>query len=139
VSVAAISAPPSRVCTSAIQPASLVRSLTWTAVRVCNLHDSYTRVHNGAHDRTTLSVLEGIIYFQEYRDLDFVAGIVFFTALLVIFFGVYLLSSGGDGSGSNKAYAPVPTDADGGEENWDPSDPTTPRSAGHALSHAIDL
>ena len=70
-------------------------------------------------------MLEGIIYFQEYRDLDFIAGIVFFAALLVIFFGVYLLSSGNSGS---KSYAPVPSN-DGSEESWDPADPTTPRCA----------
>jgi hypothetical protein len=73
--------------------------------------------------RTTLSVIEGIIYFQEYRELDLTAGIVFFAALLVIFFGVFLLSSGG--GGSSKSYAPVPSS----EENWDPTDPTTPRCA----------
>jgi hypothetical protein len=71
-------------------------------------------------------VIEGIIYFQEYRELDMTAGIVFFAALLVIFFGVYLLSSGGDSS--SKSYAPVPS-SDGSEENWDPTDPTTPRCA----------
>ena len=73
-------------------------------------------------------MIEGIIYFQEYRELDLTAGIVFFAALFVIFFGVYLLSSGGDSGG--KSYAPVPSS----EESWDPTDPTTPRCASLLLS-----
>ena len=44
---------------------------------------------------TTLSVIEGIIYFEEYNDMSITSGGIFAAALVVIFFGVYLLSSGG--------------------------------------------
>ena len=50
-------------------------------------------------------MIEGIIYFQEYRELDLTAGIVFFAALFVIFFGVYLLSSGGNSGGQSYAHS----------------------------------
>jgi hypothetical protein len=50
---------------------------------------------------TMLSVVEGMIYFQEYKEWDAVwESVVFFSSLLITFGGVYLLSSGGANTGS---------------------------------------
>ena len=76
---------------------------------------------------TMLSVMEGIIYFEEYREFGMVDGLIFFASLFVIFFGVYLLSSGDRGGSPDGALVDDQLPLLDGEESWDPSDPTTPR------------
>eukprot|EP00210_Caulerpa_lentillifera_P003639 g3474.t1 len=41
---------------------------------------------------TFFSIVSGMLYFQEYRDLDVKQGIMYTFAVIVIFFGVYLLT-----------------------------------------------
>ena len=56
-----------------------------------------------------------------------VDGLIFFASLFVIFFGVYLLSSGDRGGSPDGALVDDQLPLLDGEESWDPSDPTTPR------------
>ena len=82
---------------------------------------------------TLLSVLEGLIYFQEYKQWGGpIEPCVFFLALAISFSGVYLLSSGGGlqqlsrGGGD---YKPI--------EDIEPWDHTDPKSPGVIMPHGV--